>query len=147
MKTAKALGAILLGLLAVYGFGRFFLSQLGAPRSQEPAGVIQTAPPGFDVVDRGELSPAGAAEALQLLAVSRPPQSKIGIKFRHAGAEVYWLADLGADTLEERAAGASGTRVQTVWRGRLLERLDWARAHGDPSAPGFPPPERHNLYH
>jgi hypothetical protein len=147
MKTVKVLGAILLGLLAVYGFGRFFLSQLGASRPPEPAGVIQTAPPGFEVVDRGELSPAAAAEALQALVASRPPQSKVGIKFRHAGAEVYWLADPAAETLEERTAGASGTRVQTIWRGSLAQRLDWARAHGDPSAPGLPPPERRNLYH
>ncbi len=70
------------------------------------------------------------------------------MRFDWAGSSVYWLADARADRLEERAAGASGTRVQTVWPGHLLERLDWARQHGgDPAAPGLLAAERHNLYH
>lgn len=149
-KTATVLGMVLLGLLAVYGFGRFFLSQLGAGRAPEPAGVIQTAPPDFHIVDlleQGEKSPAEAAEALEALLLARPRGGKVGVKFRHAGGEVYWLADTGADTLEERAAGASGTRVQTVWQSGILRRLEWARTHGDPAAPGLPAPERRNLYH
>jgi hypothetical protein len=147
MKIAKTLGAVLLGLLFLWGFGRFFVSQLGRPRPAEPAGVIATAPPGFQIAEHGELAPAGAAEALQALILARPAESKVGIRFRHAGAEIYWLADTAADTLEERLAGAAGTRVQTVWQGHVAERLQWARAHGDPSAPGLPAPERKNLYH
>jgi hypothetical protein len=147
MKIVKALGAVLVGLLALWGFGRFFVSQLGRPRAPEPAGVISAAPPGFHIVERGELAPAQAADELQALLLARPAGSRVGIRFRHAGAEVYWLADAGAGTLEERAAGAAGTRVQTVWRGHLVERLQWARTHGEPSVPGLPGPERKNLYH
>ena len=147
MKAAKALGAVLLALLALYGFGRFFFSQLGAPRAAQPAGVIQSAPPGFEVVDRGELAPVAAAAALEAMVAARPAGSKVGVRFRHAGADVYWLADTAADTLEERTAGASGTRVQTVWSGGLRTRLQWARTHGDPSAPGLPKAESRNLYH
>jgi len=154
MKIAKALGAVVVCLLALWGFGWFFVSQLGGSRSAGPAGVILTAPPGFEVVDstgRGELAPAGAADALLSLVRARPAGSKIGIHFRHAGAEIYWLAvsaaDPAADTLEERAAGASGTRTQTVWHGHLMERLQWARTAGDPAPPGLPGAERKNLYH
>jgi hypothetical protein len=147
MKIAKALGAVLLGLLALYGFGRFFFSQLGRPRAPEPAGVIAAPPPDYHVVDRGAITPAQAADALQGLILARPQPSKIGIKFESGGSTVYWLADTGADVLEERAAGASGTRVQTVWHGHVVDRLQWARTHGDPSAPGLPAPERKNLYH
>ncbi|HEX3527686.1 MAG TPA: hypothetical protein VH988_11505 [Thermoanaerobaculia bacterium] len=151
MKIAKALGAVVVCLLALWGFGWFFVSQLGGSRSAGPAGVILTAPPGFDLVDRGELSPAGAADALLGLVQARPVGSKVGVHFRHAGAEVYWLAqtaeDTAADTLEERAAGASGTRTQTIWHGHLVERLQRARAAGDPALPGLPDPERKNLYH
>jgi hypothetical protein len=57
------------------------------------------------------------------------------------------LADLRGDVLEERSAGASGTRLQTLWTGNVRERLRWARDHGDFDAPGLPPPERKNLYH
>jgi len=147
MKIAKVLGGILLALLALYGFGRFFVSQLGVRRASEPAGVIAAAPADYALEDRGELAPEGAAAALLGLIRTRPPGSKVGVRFRHAGAELYWLADTGADILEERAAGASGTRVQTIWLGHILERLQWARTHGDPSAPGLPEPERKNLYH
>jgi len=72
----------------------------------------------------------------------------VAVRFDRAGGSVYWLADNRSDRLEERAAGASGTRIQTVWPGHLRERLTWAQAHGgDPAAPGLPPAERHNLYH
>jgi hypothetical protein len=148
MKIAKALGAVLLGLLALYGFGRFFFSQIGRPRAPELAGVIAAPPPDYQVVDRGAMTPAQAAEELRGLILARPSSnSKLGIKFASGGSVVYWLADMGADVLEERAAGASGTRVQTVWHGHVLDRLQWARMHGDPSAPGLPAPERKNLYH
>ena len=81
-------------------------------------------------------------------AVSRLNEKQVAVRFDWAGGSVYWLADAQADRLEERAAGASGTRVQTVWPGRLLDRLAWARQHGgDPAAPGLLPAERHNLYH
>jgi hypothetical protein len=150
MKIAKTLGAVVVCLLALWGFGRFFVSQLGGSRPAGPAGVIMTAPPGFDVVDstgRGELSPAGAADALLSLVQARPVGSKVGVRFRHAGADIYWLADTTRDTLEERAAGAAGTRTQTIWPGHLVERLQWARTAGDPAPPGLPGPERKNLYH
>jgi hypothetical protein len=147
MKTAKTLGAILIGLLALWGFGRFFLSQMGRPRAPEPAGVLSTAPPGFQIAEHGELTAAGAADALQALVQAAGAGGKVGIRFQQRGAEVYWLADTGADTLEERLAGASGTRVQTIWHGHLAERLQWTRGHGDPSVPGLTEPERKNLYH
>jgi len=147
MKIAKVLGGILLALLALYGFGRFFVSQLGVRRASEPAGVIAAAPADYALEDRGELAPEGAAAAWALEATFVPDVGMVATSFRHAGAELYWLADTGADILEERAAGASGTRVQTIWLGHILERLQWARTHGDPSAPGLPEPERKNLYH
>lgn len=147
MKIAKILLWTALSLVAVMVFVRFFLSQLGSERKAEPAGVIQTAPAGFEIVERGELTPERAAAELETMIRDRPTGSRVGVKFRHAGALLYWLADTGADQLEERAAGASGTRLQTIWSGQLGERLRWAQDHGDPAAPGLPPPQRHNLYH
>jgi len=147
MKTAKVLGAVLLGLLALWGFGRFFLSQMGRPRAPQPAGVLSTAPPGFQIAEHGELTPAAAADALQAVVSAAGPGGKVGIRFQQRGADVYWLADTGADSLEERLAGASGTRVQTIWHGHLAERLQWAHSHGDLSVPGLAEPERKNLYH
>ena len=149
MKIAKTLAAVLLGGLALVAFGRFFLGQLGGTRGPEPAAIVEGPPPGYVVVQRGTLPPAEAAAQLAALLGERPGPRQVALRFdRAGGGSVYWMADTGADLLEERSAGASGTRVQTLWPGHLEDRLRWAQAHGgDPAAPGLPPPERHNLYH
>ncbi|HLX07652.1 MAG TPA: hypothetical protein VKY89_07290 [Thermoanaerobaculia bacterium] len=134
------------GLLLAYGFVRFFLSQLGQGRPAELAAVVAAPPPGFEILDRGNLAPAQAARELATLLASRP--ARVGIHFSSAGTALYWLADPAADTLEERSAGAAGTRLATVWQGQIRRRLDWAASHGgDLSPPGLAPPERRNLYH
>lgn len=148
MKVLKTVVYVLLGLAALFAFGKFFLSQLGGGggRSDDLAGVVLAPPPGYAIAERGELSPVAAAAELAAL-VERPGAGKTGVRFLRRGATVYWLADVGGDLIEERAAGASGTRTQTVWRGSLRERLAWAQTHGDLAAPGLAPPERANLYH
>jgi hypothetical protein len=144
-----AYAAIVVGALAAFGW--FFLSRLdsggsGAAPGGGLAGVLLSPPPGYAIVERGELSPPAAAAELEASAL-RPGAGRVGLHFKRQGAEVYWLADPGADLLEERSAGASGTRLQTTWRGGLRERLSWAQTHGSFDAPGLPPGERANLYH
>jgi len=146
MKIAKVVLSLLIAVGALFVFGRFFLSQLGSGRASELAGVIQAPPAGFEIVERGELSTAAAAAELEFL-VLRPGAGKVGIHFQRKGADVYWLADREGDLLEERFAGPSGTRLKTLWRSGLRDRLQWARAHGDPEVPGLPAAERTNLYH
>ncbi len=147
MKIAKALLYTIVILGAVVAFGWFFVSQLGSGgRSDEPAGVMLSPPPGYSIVERGEISPSAAAAELESQ-TSSSVSGKVGIRFQRQGSTVYWLADVPGDRIEERAAGASGTRLQTTWSGGLRQRLSWAREHGDFSAPGLPPPERKNLYH
>jgi hypothetical protein len=139
--------ATLLLLAAIAGFGVFFVSQLGSSeRTAEPAGVLLSAPPNYEVVERGELSNTAAAAELEAQ-VLRGGSGEVALHFKRKGAEVYWLADPGADVLEERSAGASGTRLQTIWRGGLLERLKWAEENGNFDAPGLAPGESKNLYH
>jgi hypothetical protein len=147
VKLLKAVLWLALALAALFVLGRFFLSQLGggAPR-QELAGVVATAPPGFEIETRGALAPAAAAAALADLAAARPGRA-VGVRFESAGDTIYWLADPAADRIEERRAGAAGTRTATVWHGRLEARLAWGRSHGDFAVPGLPAPERQNLYH
>lgn len=145
MKILKAAIVTLIVLAVLILFGRFFLSQLGSGQTEGPAAVMFTPPPGYTIVERGELSPTAAAAELE--ARTLQPGGKVGIHFQQQGAEVYWLADTGADQLEELSAGESGTRLQTVWHGNLAARLAWARTHGTFDAPGLPPAERKNLYH
>jgi hypothetical protein len=146
MKTLKAAAYVLVLAGALAGFGWFFVSQLGSGRpAAGPPGVILTPPPGYAIVERGEMAPtAAAAELADQIQASRA--DKVGLKFQRNSSAVYWLADVSGDRLEE-LAGPNGTRVQTVWRGRLRERLAWAREHGDFSVPGLPSPEQKNLYH
>lgn len=148
MKIAKVLVFVLVILGALAVFGWFFKSQLssGGRGGDGLAGVLVSAPPDYAITERGELSPAAAAEALQAEAL-RPGAGKVGVHFTWQGSKVYWLADVSGDVLEERAARPSGTVLQTLWHGGLRQRLTWARTHGDFSAPGLPPPERKNLYH
>jgi len=146
MKIAKAALYILAIAGALVAFGWFFVSQLGSGRTAEIPGVVLAAPPEYAVVERGEMSPAAAAAELEAQAL-RPEADKVGVRFERQGAVVYWLADMKGDVLEERSAGASGTRLQTVWRGGVRERLRWARDHGGFDVPGLPPSERKNLYH
>jgi hypothetical protein len=137
-----AVAALLLGT----AFVRFFLGQLGPGRTSELAAVVAAPPPGFEIVELGSASPARAAEDLASRLAARP--RRVGIRFTTPRATLYWLADPAADTLEERAAGAAGTRLATLWTGQIRRRLDWAATHdGDLSAPGLAPPERRNLYH
>jgi hypothetical protein len=147
MKSLKVLLYVLVIAGAVVAFGWFFVSQLGAGRTNDRlAGVLLSPPPGYAIAEHGELAPTiAAAELADQL--QRPPVGKVGIKFQHAGGTVYWLADVPGDFLEELSSGPNGTRLQTVWRGRIRERLSWAREHGDFAAPGLPAGERKNLYH
>ena len=150
MKIAKTVLYAVVILGAIAGFGWFFVSQLNSGGSgggtDGLAGVILSPPAGYAIVERGELSPAAAAAELQGQ-VLQPGAGKVGVRFQRQGTVIYWLADVPGDQLEERAAGASGTRLQTVWQGGLRERLSWARDHGDFSAPGLPAGEKRNLYH
>jgi hypothetical protein len=133
-------------LLLAFAFVRFFLSQLGPGQAPELAAVVAAPPPGFEIFDRDKVAPAQAARELASLLSARP--GKLGIRFSTPSAVLYWLADPVADTLEERTAGAAGTRLATIWTGQIRRRLDWAATHdGDLSPPGLPPPERKNLYH
>lgn len=147
MKALKIALGIAAGLAALAVFGRFFLSQLGtAPPRQELAGVVAAPPPGFEIESHGELEPAAAAAALAALAAARPGRP-VGVRFQRFSDTIYWLADPTADRIEERRAGAGGTRTATVWSGRIGARLAWACRRGDFAVPGMPPPERRNLYH
>jgi hypothetical protein len=144
VKLLKGLlyAVLLLGALAAFGW--YFVSQLGSGPTDDLAGVMLAPPPGYAVVERGELTPAAAAAELEAQARNG---GRVALRFQRGGSEVYWLADVDGDRLEERSAGPGGTRLQTVWTGRIRERLAWARSHGDFTVPGLPEPERKNLYH
>jgi len=137
-----AAGTLLLG----YAFVRFFLAQIGPGQTSDLAAVVAAPPPGFEILDLGSVPTARAARELASRLAARP--GRIGIRFSTPRATLYWLADPDRDTLEERAAGAAGTRLATLWSGQIRRRLDWAASHdGDLSTPGLAPPERRNLYH
>ncbi len=147
MRAGRVILGTVAALAALFVFGRFFLAQLAtAPQRQELAGVVAAPPPGFAIEPHGALAPEAAATALADLTAARPGRP-VGVRFELSSDTLYWLVDPQQERIEERRAGAAGTRTATVWQGGVGARLAWARVHGDFAAPGLPAPERRNLYH
>jgi len=158
MKALKVVAGIAVAVACIYAFGRFFVAELkGGSAASGPPGVVLAAPPEYAVEEGGELARAAAARKLAALLARRGTEPRLGLHFTSSGFELYWLADRGGSggthgsggggSLTERAAGPTGVRTETVWRGGLEARLAWAAEHGSFDAPSLPPGERKNLYH
>jgi hypothetical protein len=121
----------MLGLTALGLLGRSVISSMegGSTRPDEPAGVLLSPPSGYRLTEMAEPSFEAAAAELEAQA-SKPGAGPLGLHFRRNGTEVYWLADPGADRLEERTAGAGGTRLQTIWTGGLGQGPRLLRGRG-----------------
>ena len=91
-------------------------------------------------------SPAAAAAEREIL-VLRAGSGEVGIRFKQRGTDVYWLADVEGDVLEERTAGSSGTRLQTLWRSSLANGCAGLALTAICPFPACRAPERKNLYH
>jgi hypothetical protein len=152
MRLVRALATVAILGGALFGFWRFFVSETegAAATAGRPPAVIFSAPPGYDTVEGGSLTRRSAASRLAALLAERPGIARLALHFEDDGTEVYWLADRrdpAAPVLVERAAGATGTRLETTWTGDLGSRLDWAAVHGSLDAPDLPPGTTRNLYH
>jgi hypothetical protein len=155
VKGLKTLLGLAVVAVALYGVGRVFARSLGSEQVGDsgPAGVLFSVPSGFAVVEGGELWRQDAARELSALLGRRGSERQLGIRFAAADADVYWLVDRQQPTvvvLTEFAAGAGGTRVETVWRGtadELQRRLGWAMEHGSLEPTDLPRGEAKNLYH
>ena len=151
MRFAKVAIAVLLGAAALLLLGRFFVSQLeSSPRAAGPQAVLFSAPPGYSIIEAGELARVDAARRLQAVLAASPADALLGLRFADRGDEIYWLVDprdAAGPRLIERIAGANGTRLENVYRGEVERRLRWAAASGDLGAPGAAPVESRNLYH
>jgi hypothetical protein len=155
VKGSKILLGVAVVVVALYGVGRVFMSSLGSEQRGDsaPAGVLFSVPPGFVMVERGELPRQQAARELSDLLVRHSGERRLGLRFAAAGVDVYWLVDrsqLDRVVLTELAAGTGGTRVETVWRGpagELQRRLGWAAEHGSLEPADLPRGEAKNLYH
>lgn len=135
------------GILALWGVGRLFVTSVGKPASEEPAGVVLAPPPDALVEDAGTLGAPEVAPRLADLASRNPGRPRVALTLERAGLRVVLVLDREADTIEERRGGPSGTRVASVWKGSLEARLAAARERGTFDVPGLAPPEEKNLYH
>jgi hypothetical protein len=135
------------GVLALWGVGRFFVKSVGGATTSEPAGVVLSPPPDALVEDAGALGAAECARRLADLGSRNPGRPRVALTLERGGLRVVLVLDREAGTIEERRGGPSGTRVATVWKGGLPARLAAAREHGTFDVPGLAPPEEKNLYH
>ncbi len=151
MRAAKAVLGTLIAIAALYGFGRFFVGQLGQGEARPGAqGIVFGPPPGFQIEQGGELGRQQAARRLAAALARQPRTDKLGIHFRSGGFELYWLVvqhDPKGPQILELAAGPTGTRLATFYVGDLAARLAWAELHGTFDAPGTRAGESRNLYH
>jgi len=156
MKILRALLVVAVCVAGLYGFLRFFVSQLSSERAEggQLSGVVFGPPPGFDVVEEGDLERGDAANELVALLARPGDEPRFGIHFDAGGHELYWLVERRSPqdvTLTELAAARSGTRVETTWQGpeeEIDRRLSWAATHqGELDPPGLSPGEAKNLYH
>jgi hypothetical protein len=147
-KTASRTIAVASALLLGGGLAWVFLSQVGGAGREEAAAVVLSAPPEFFVVRVGRLGLPDLAGELADLAAREPAKRKVGIDGSTPdGSRVILLLDRDADLVDQRVAGKNGTRTQTIWPGRGLDRLERVRAMGTFEVPGLPPGEKKNLYH
>ena len=146
-KYSGTLIVVALLVLGLYAGGQYYLSQLGAKATHEPGSVEKAVPPGYTVVNRGELTHEAAATALKHLLDQRPSADRLGIHYTSDDTDVHLIVDRETEVIERWSAGSGGTLVDAVWRGEMEKRLAWARKHGDFSAPDLSPPEMRNLYH
>jgi hypothetical protein len=147
-KGTKRAVAVFSALLLAGGLTWVFVSQVGGPGRTEAAAVVLSAPPEFEVTAAGTLDSPAAAAVLASLAARSPTKRKLGIDCTTPdGSRVILLLDRDADLLDQRTAGTTGTRTQTVWHGSALARLERARTSGNLDLPGLPPGEKKNLYH
>jgi len=147
-KIASRTVAIATALLLGGGLAWVFLSQVGGAGRDEAAAVVLSAPPEFLVVNVGRLELKDMAGELADLAAREPAKRKVGIDGSTPdGSHVILLFDRDADLIDQRVAGTNGTRIQTIWPGRGLDRLERVRATGSFDGPGLAPGEKKNLYH
>jgi len=150
MKAVKIIVALLAAGGALYLLRNTFLAALGeSPRAASPQAVLFSAPSGYAIDEAGAVSRTEAAQRLRrAFGDGRIGGGGIGIHFTSDGFDIYWLIDRGAEPrFVERAAGPSGTRLETEFHGDLAARLAWAAEHGTFEAPGLPAGESRNLYH
>jgi hypothetical protein len=129
----------------------FFISQMGATRPDDVSAVIDDVPPRFKLIEQtGELAGNPNREvSRKILSYNAqfPNEQKVGIKYSVKGSVTYLLVDFNRDFIEERTTNSRGTKVRTVWHRNVTERLRYAEESGNFSPPGFPQPEKTNLYH
>jgi hypothetical protein len=146
----KGLLTVVLAIVAIALFARFFASQLSSSNTVEgPPGVILAPPPEVAIEELGDATRSEAADRLVSL-LSRSVRSRFAVHFFPSGGqELYWIVDgrQDAELLIERRSGPGNTRIETRWRGSLEERLAWIQQHDTPDAPHLEAGESTNLYH
>ena len=150
MKSYKII--VLLGVLAIGLYSWYYISTpADSSKPSHLSGVIITAPPEFFVVateNPGEdLSTQEAADEIENILIKYPAPGRIGLKYSSGGGDAYLLVDRYEETIQQLAANANGTAVQTTWKGNIDQRIQWCKEHGDFTVEGLPEPITRNLYH
>jgi len=150
MKAYKII--VLVGVFAAALYVSYYFSK--PAESSKPShlsGVIITAPPEFFIVSTAtpekDLTNREAAAEMEDILIKYPSQLKLALKYSSGGGEAYLLVDRTEETIQQLAANAYGTAVQTTWKGNIEQRIQWCKEHGDFTVEGLSEPVSRNLYH
>jgi hypothetical protein len=142
---------LVIGISFIFLLFTIFRSQLGIPKRYEIGAVSFHSTADYLIIDSlqagSPLSVQQTATLLENMIQSNPEKKKVGISFKRTGATVTLLVDLEKDILEEQYSGASGTQLQTIWKGNAFERIRWGTKNDNFEPPGFSLPGKKNLYH
>lgn len=147
MRFIYAGGVVLLLIVGVI----LFINTVGGGKSDYNSAVKLQAPPGFLVI-RSSISPEKAensliAEIIIQTRLKNPSQEKIAVEFKNNDVISIFMIDFVRDVMQKRIENASGTIVESTWRGAVGRRIDLGMKTGYFSGEGLSDSENKNLYH
>lgn len=150
-KMAKKQLFIAMMLLGMVILAYAFFSATGTQKdSNEPAGVILTAPPGYALKKVGavdeDLFKGLARKAIEHLNTA-PSEKRVALGYTNDGRNGFFLINLTEETLGQIVINRYGTAVQKIWNGSPRLRLQHAIKTGSLTPTGYDEPISRNLYH
>ena len=138
-------------IIALFLWIFFSIPRQSTEKVSRLSGVIPAPPPGFYIVSPDnpdqELTLKQIAGKLKKIIRQNPGKKKIGLKITLSETKSFFLVDFPNAFIRKTTANATGTVVQTTWKGSVNERIRWCTENGSFTPPGLSFPEIRNLYH
>ncbi len=129
----------------------YLTTQLENTKPSDLTAVPDQPPPGYRQITIREFRPEfsdSLAAGIVIRHLQRFPENRrIALKLNRKRENILYLVDFPDQRLEKRFTSSSGTKVRTIWNGKIEERLKWAQKHDNFTPDGYSAPQQTNLYH